>query len=517
MGKFSLRLRKTSKSAQVQDIDSPLAPAFGSLTLESPQPYLHLMRQVKKQPDALAVATLNSELTFRGLFERSKQIASVLRERGVQPGQVVVTALPSSENLPFLAAIMHEAAIGATAPLSVFDSKLNHMIDWLISTEYLAGFPKEKTILADQAFFSRIETATTILELRHYPSFDSVCRLVFSSGTTGTPKGIPFRIDDLEQRNEYSRNAWMSEQPFMSLIGLPAVTGFQTAYASLVAGQPFFTPGDGAQNLAMIARYKVAGIKGSPNQLAELMPEISKNPSMAASLRVAQAAGSFLPNQLAQAFKTAAGCKVVNLYGATEVGLIAKREEISSDENDVGYLVPGAQVEVVDEKDNPLPFGETGVIRWHRDFMSNEYFQNPEATAAAFKGKWFYPGDTGRLTAEGQLFLAGRSSELINAGGVKLNPAAIDDFLIRYPGVADGASFSYAGSLGVTAFALAVVVEPDFDRQGLLNAFKREFAGAAPSTIIRVPSIKRNEMRKVLRAELARDLERILSQQQARS
>ena len=102
---------------------------------------------------------------------------------------------------------------------------------------------------------------------------------------------------------------------------------------------------------------------------------------------------------------------------------------------------------------------------------------------------------------------------MINAGGVKLNPSVIDEFVKRYPKVADAAAFSYVGDLGVEAFAIAVVVIADFNRQGLLDAFKQHFGGLAPSVIIAVPKIKRNEMRKVMRAEMAKDLEAILAKQ----
>mgnify|MGYP000104816027 CR=1 FL=1 len=518
MAKFGFGLRKKAApmGAAPADIDAPIA-ASTSTVLEQPQPYLHLMRQVKSQPQALAAVTglqgQQTELTFRQLFEQSKKIAAVLREAGVKPGQFVATAVPVAQNLPFMAALLHEATIGAVAPATAFDANLNKMVDWVIATQYLKGFPQERTILVDAAFNRQVSAATTVIDPQVYPSMDSVCRVVFSSGTTGTPKAIPFAIGMLEARNEYSRNAWMSVAPFMSLIGLPAITGFQTAYATLVTGQTYFTPGDGQHNLAMIHKYQIASFKASPAQLAELLPQVQKSPQLAGSLKVAQTAGSFLPNELARAFQQATGCQVINLYGATEVGLIARRPDITDDATELGPLVDGAFVEIVDAKNNVLPQGETGTIRWRRQYMATEYFQNPQATAKSFIDGWFYPGDTGYLGTDGHLHLVGRNSELINAGGVKLNPSVIDEFVKRYPKVADAAAFSYVGDLGVEAFAIAVVVIADFNRQGLLDAFKQHFGGLAPSVIIAVPKIKRNEMRKVMRAEMAKDLEAILAKQ----
>ena len=518
MAKFGFGLRKKAAPAGAApvDIDAPIA-ASTSTVLEQPQPYLHLVRQSKSQPNALAAVTglqgENTELTFRQLFEQSKKIAAVLREAGVKPGQFVATSVPASQNLQFMAALLHEATIGALAPATSFDANLNKMVDWVVSSQYLQGFPKERTILVDDEFYRQVNATSTVIDPQVYPSMDSICRVVFSSGTTGTPKAIPFAIGMLEARNEYSRNAWMSVAPFMSLIGLPAITGFQTAYATLVSGQPYFTPGDGAHNLAMIHKYQIASFKASPGQLAELLPVVQKSPQLAASLKVAQTAGSFLPNELALAFQQAAGCQVINLYGATEVGLIARRPEITDDATDLGPLVEGARVEIVDAKNNVLPVGQTGSIRWHREFMATEYLHNPQATAKSFIDGWFYPGDSGYLDTDGHLHLVGRNSELINAGGVKLNPSVLDEWVKRHPKVADAAAFSFVGGLGVEAFALAVVVPADFDRQGLLDAFKKNFGGLAPSVIIAVPKIKRNEMRKVMRAEMAKDLEAILAKQ----
>ncbi|MFM5905547.1 MAG: AMP-binding protein [Micrococcales bacterium] len=523
MAKFGFGRSKSNESKSEQtprigqpDIDKPLASSSDPTALEVPQPFLHLLRQVKTQPNALALSTPSRDYTFRQVFETSKRIAAILRDRGIKPGDLVATAVDTEEDFLFFAALLHEATIGSIAPANISDT-LATQIDWIISNRKIANFPEDRQILIDSRFQQDFENTSSVIEPNVYPSFQTYCRVVFSSGTTGTPKAIPFPIDSLEARNKYSREVWMPVKPFMSLIGMGAVTGFQAAYATLVDGAPYISGGNSRDNLNLIQKNQVASIKCSPLQLADLLAEVQKSPEKIKSLKVAQTAGSKLPNELAKNFSAAVGCQIINLYGATEVGLISKRTGISEDDSDVGFLVEGAEVEIVDDQDNPLPVGQTGTIRWHRDFMATEYFKNPEATQNSFRGRWFYPGDTGFKTEDGRLFLAGRRSELINAGGIKLDPAAIDVFLRAQPGVIDGASFSFNGIFGLAAFAVAVVAKPGFDNEGLRNSFKRAYGGVAPAVVFMVPEIRRNLMGKVERSLHAKHLEEVLAQQQVQN
>ena len=147
--------------------------------------------------------------------------------------------------------------------------------------------------------------------------------------------------------------------------------------------------------------------------------------------------------------------------------------------------------------------------------MACEYFKNPEATAKCFKDGWFYPGDRGRLNKNGLLFLTGRQSEIINHGGVKIDPVTIDEHLLAYPGIEDAAAFGFMGKSGFEQVATALVAKEDFDIPALHSGLVKKFG--APVCFVRVKQIPRNQMGKVVRGQLRGRLSAILAEHERRT
>ena len=341
-----------------------------------------------------------------------------------------------------------------------------------------------------------------ILPLR-YESDESICRIVFSSGTTGIPKPVAFSVDMIERRTPIATGFWMNTLPFMSLLDIGTISGFTTFYSSVMNGHTYLVPGTPTHNLEQINKHKVTSIKASPSQIAELAREINLSGIETPTLEIIQSVGSILPSQVAKAARKATGAKIYNVYGSTETGVVTIRSEDSDDPFDAGKIVEGARLQIVDTFDNPLSIGEVGVIRYQRAFQANGYFRDPDASTLAFKDGWFYPGDIGSLSADGQLRLAGRSSEIINAGGVKIDPAKVDEAALEVTGVQDVAGFGCEDEMGVTQFVIAVVPGIDFNADRLIEKLQLEFGSARPSTILTVDEIPRNVMGKPLRSQLA--------------
>ena len=173
----------------------------------------------------------------------------------------------------------------------------------------------------------------------------------------------------------------------------------------------------------------------------------------------------------------------------------------------MGTPMDDGELQIVDDTDQPLPNGEIGIIRWRREFQARSYFRNPEASRRAFRDDWYYPGDMGFMAGDGHLHLAGRSSELINAGGVKLNPAKIDAILQASPLVSDAAVFAFE-TRGIRGLSVAVVPSPTFDLEEFRNLVLKESRGLQPDFVVQVERVPRNAMGKVLREEIANELRR---------
>jgi acyl-CoA synthetase (AMP-forming)/AMP-acid ligase II len=133
--------------------------------------------------------------------------------------------------------------------------------------------------------------------------------------------------------------------------------------------------------------------------------------------------------------------------------------------------------------------------------MFTSYYKNPIASAEFFKEGFFYPGDYGFINNEGKLELAGRSKEIINLGGVKLNPESIDELVSAQLGVLDCATFAAEGISGIEQIIVAIKVDEDFVREN----FEKVLLKKSPvriSSILMIDHIPRNENGKVLRQNL---------------
>ena len=474
-----------------------------SKSLTVPQPYQHVMRHVKERPNEIALATADTQVTYADLYGQSKQIAGYLRVLGIKPGQLVATLVPPTLTFILRQALLHEAAISCAWPQHTTpDPELG--IDWLLTTVPVEGFPAEKTIMVNNAWLARANSYGTDSEPNMFPDNDAIIHLIFSSGTTGRPKAIPFSINTIERRSNVAHGYWMSQKPFMCILPQASVSGFQTAYANLVNGEPYLRPGSPAENAAIMRKYRVASVKASPAQLKDLVDYLRANPKINLSLKLVQSAGSYLPPKLAADIRETTGAEIHNLYGSSEAGTVSIRVGSSEEAADTGKVVPEATVQIVDEDDNPLPITIPGIVRYKRPFQSTEYFRNPEATAQSFRDGWFYPGDTGWLTEDGHLWLSGRTSELINAGGTKIDPASVDAYLIGQKEIEDAAGFGYEDESGFVKFGIAIVPRKKrIDLEEIRKRFNAAFQFKAPDEFFIVETIPRNPSGKVIRRDLA--------------
>jgi acyl-CoA synthetase (AMP-forming)/AMP-acid ligase II len=207
--------------------------------------------------------------------------------------------------------------------------------------------------------------------------------------------------------------------------------------------------------------------------------------------------GSAPSAQLIDRVKGQLDCKLYNSYGATEVGHISIYEVQSSDE--IGaWIRPPIELQIVDDNDIELPAMSVGHIRYRRKDMATSYYKNPEATAEFFKDGYFYPGDLGFIDSVGRLFLEGRSTEVINLGGVKVNPERIEIIARAQLGVRDCAAYGRINDSGVEELGIALVVDEDFDKENFEKAMAAKSLHRLQQARI-LPAIPRNENGKIQR------------------
>ncbi len=469
------------------------------------QPFSFIHEQCTSNPAGLALAGSELTLTNGEYLSLTKKVAQYLRSKGIKPGEIVATAVSNDSNFVLMGALLHEGAIGCTLPS--FEN-LPEWVDWVISATPQGQVRPGRHILWDSAVLDEIESLEGTASPNLYSSPDDVCRLVFSSGTTGVPKGIPFTVRSIQRRSEWARRNWMPADPFMSLIPLSGVSGTQAAYWHLMHGMPYLSPGKtGLDMLRLLEKYEAKSIKGSPMQLEILLSEAKRAGVKLPSLSRIQSAGMLLPARLAQDLFDYFGAEIVNLFGCSESGTIAVRVGDFLNDADMGEILPSAMVQVVNSDDELLPVGTEGIIRWKTEDQAKGYFKSPTATITSFRDGWFYSGDEGYLTDDGHLYLTGRTSELLNLGGRKLNPARLDEAVKALPNIADAACFSFNDGTAIPKLGIAIVKSGPVDRQAVETLFLKEYQALRPSAVIAVGEIPRGALDKVQRATLAKQVE----------
>jgi acyl-coenzyme A synthetase/AMP-(fatty) acid ligase len=336
--------------------------------------------------------------------------------------------------------------------------------------------------------------------------------LIFlTSGTTGVPKKILETGQALLTRwNSSVLTGGAAHARVLIIPGLASHFGFNVACDVLRSGKSaFFSPVHEAA-LWMIDKFEIEFINASTAQALALCELREKYPNYRLdSLRALRIGGSTVSPQLVERVRKILCPEVIIVYSSTEAAQAATApySAIEHVPDAVGYVVPWAKVEIVNDAGRPLPPGREGRVRYRTPF----YIKNLEAAhpgrAIDDKEQWFYPGDVGSLTEDGILCIRGRTDDLINRGGVKMSAAAMEQQLLRCPGVKDAAVCGGPATDGLPELWIAVVPDANFDLSELQNFLAADVLAGAdmPSEIHRVfavNEIPRTDLGKVRRHEL---------------
>jgi acyl-coenzyme A synthetase/AMP-(fatty) acid ligase len=239
----------------------------------------------------------------------------------------------------------------------------------------------------------------------------------------------------------------------------------------------------------------------APTQLQAALRALPSDYRPPSALKIIVAGGS-LPKSVALEAASRLNAEIEMQYGSTEAGVVTAGPVALRGyaEGSTGFVCPGCQVEIVDENGRLRDRGQSGIIRVRTPWMALSYLDGPNASV---RDGWFYPGDVGYFTASGELVVAGRQDDVINMGGVKLSAAAIESRLTQLPGVNDaGVVFlDMTGPIGRLAVAIvpATVAWPEL-RERVLSQLGQ------PADVIAFDRLPRNEMGKLVRSELARQV-----------
>lgn len=460
-----------------------------------------LMQHAADRPNDPAIVSPDLSMTYGELAEAVRRVAARLRSLGVRPGHVVgIRARPEWEAVLALA-VLHEGAcsLHASEPvIAAYGDRLDRL---------LLDAPRPGTARAVDVGPTFMETLGSVNAAIEPQPIDpaTACRIVFSSGTTGTPKGVAFTLSMLLARTDAAHTNWMPAEPFFCLLGIDTVSGYQTFMWSMLHGRPWIVPGTGATNVDLANRSGARAIKTSPARLADLLDALEASSAHhGPRLEHVQVAGALLSGPLARRAENLLGVVPTYLYGSTECGTITRGPVSADDPARVGWLVEGSELEVVDDHGGRVAPGELGSVRYRTATTPTSYWNGTPQANRAFRDGWFWPGDRGSIGPDGALRLAGRDDDVVNASGAKVNLAELDLWLAELDLLADVATFAFPDQDGTLRVGLVYVPRHDAPPEIVHDAVRRRAPFVEVSALIRVDVVPRNARGKVTRPSLLR-------------
>jgi long-chain acyl-CoA synthetase len=419
-----------------------------------------LTESAERSPDAPAIRLGEVELSYAELDDRSARLAALLREKGVEQGDRIGVMLPNVPEFPVAYyGVLRAGAI--VVPMNVLlkereiafyleDSGTKLLLAW-------HGFADEARAGAADAGAELVEVepaafAAMLGELEPSPGVadtaeDDIAVLLYTSGTTGKPKGAELTHLNLSRNAEISSRTTCQVGAGNIVLGaLPLFHSFGQSVgmnASLRVGAcltlvPKFDPGEA---LATMERDGVTHFYGVPTMFGALLHHPERERYDTSTLRNCVTGGASMPVEVLHGFEEAFGAKVLEGYGLSETSPVASSNhpDMERKPGSIGTPIEGVEMRVVDENDQPVEQGEVGeiVIRGHN--IMKGYWQRPEATTEAMRGGWFHSGDMARVDEDGYFYIVDRKKDLIIRGGYNVYPREVEEVLYEHPKIREAA------------------------------------------------------------------------------
>ena len=447
-------------------------------------------------------------ITYAQMNERANRVANYLKAKGVTKGDVVSSMVLNSPEVYYnMFGSQKLGCIAGTINFMLKAPEIAHVLDdskpkvVFVSSEYMTEFAKglkmARTKPTVVEVVTKVEHNAKIAEttmadiLATYPSDEALVKcskddpfmLLYSSGTTGKPKGIV--ISNKAQMSIcIARTQIGINQPDdMYIVFLPM---FHTnplccwTYPVIFQGirvciRERFSPNDFWPSVLENGITLIQGVPTMYNYVLNSVDPSTIDRSKL-KLRYAFSGAAPMPPELIKAFKEKFNVTVLEGYGLTEVtGYSTSNAGVTPKLGSIGVAVYGQEIEIMDDKNNILPYGEKGEICIKSEANMTCYLNNSEATAETIVDGWLRTGDMGYMDEEGYIFISGRKKEMINRGGENIYPREIELALEEHPKVGSVAVVGVPDeALGERVKACIIPKEPGSLTAEEVKAFLKE-------------------------------------------
>jgi long-chain acyl-CoA synthetase len=436
-----------------------------------------------KHPDHTAIVFGDTRLSYAQLNGAANQVANLLVSRGIQPGDRVALSCP---NLPYFSIIYFGILkAGATVvPLNIL-LKGREVAYHLNDSGAKAYFAFEGTAdlpIGDAAWegFQATDSCTEYFMIKldstgpapleppeHYAPLvaeqpatfdtvqtdsDDVAVILYTSGTTGQPKGAELMhrnlIDNVKVHTELfaadpqQPDTYLCVLPLFHSFGQSVIQNGAIYYGGTIVMLPRF---EAEAALGLMLREKVSYFAGVPTMYWGLLTALDANDSfdvaaLAKNLRVAVSGGAALPVDIHRQVRDRFGVTILEGYGLSETSPVASFSRFGTEPRvgSIGIPIPGVEMKLINDDwsdvkgDDPDAIGEIA-IKGHN--IMKGYHGRPEATAEAIRDGWFRSGDLGRKDEDGWYYIVDRSKDMIIRGGFNVYPRELEEILMEHPAV----------------------------------------------------------------------------------
>lgn len=450
-----------------------------------------LPRHACQRADQLAVVFEDRRLSFRDLNTRVNRLANALCGLGVKKGDKVATILPNC--LTLLETYWAIAKIGAVVvPLSTLlrekalttllrDSDTETIIASQDFVEPLLSVKKELSYLTDDRFildgdscisgFQSLDQLTGQASTCEPPKTaiadNDLYNIIYSSGTTGTPKGI--------QHTHYIRAVYcmlfastfrMTPESVVLHSGALVFNGaFVTLLPAMYVGAQYVLHKcfDPRTFVETVERERVTHVMMVPSQIVALLDSPHFSAGALQSLEMICTVGAPLHREHRVKINRILPRRFYELYGLTEGFItVLDRNHYSTKPNSVGLPQPFFEMRILNEQGKDLAPGEIGEIVGRGPVLMPGYYKRPDLTSQTIVDGWLHSGDLGYVDEDGFLYLVDRKKDMIVSGGVNVFPKDIEEIIVQHPAVREAAVFGIPNEKwGETPFAVVILSRED--------------------------------------------------------
>ncbi len=467
--------------------------------------------------------------TYGRLRERAAAVALRLREAHVAPRDRVLLVAPSvPEFAGAYFGILAAGAIAVTANTMSTRPELEYLgsdaeVAVVMGWSEIRPAPAEAAAALGVPYWPLVDeladfAGTSLAEL-HASADDDTAVILYTSGTTGRPKGAQLTHGNLiacasifaEVLELGSEDRLGTALPLFHVFGQAVVMG---AALRTGASLSLLARFDAEDLLDLIRRDKLTIVLGVPTMWnALLRSSVGAGPEQSASLRLAASGGAPLPVEILRAFEERFGCVILEGYGLSETtggatfnGLRRPRKPACT-----GIALPRCEIEVRGDDGAPVRTGEVGEVWVRGPVVMKGYWNRPDATAEALADGWLRTGDLGTLDEDEDLRIVDRRKDIVIRGGYNVYPREVEEVLYEHPDIIEVAVIGVPDEHYGEEVAAVLALRPHavYD-PAALRAWARERLSAykVPHVFVRVDELPKGPTGKNLKRAIYRDADR---------